>query len=187
MIRGVLRLGAVGIVGAWVLERALRRRAGGDQPAPISTMVVIDAPIERVWAVVADIEGQPRWMHELKSVQLLTPPPVGVGTRGVGTVRIMGISVTDPVSITGFEPPTRLSIRHEGTFTGGGTITLAREGDAATDPAHASPARTIVRWDERVVPPLLPHSGSLLQRPIMRSIFQGDLDRLRDLIESGAV
>ena len=31
-------------------------------------MIVIDAPIERVWAELADIEGQPRWMHDMKSV-----------------------------------------------------------------------------------------------------------------------
>ncbi len=38
-----------------------------------------------------------------------------------------------------------------------------------------------------MIPPLLPHAGSLVQRPILRAIFQGDLDRLRDLVETGAI
>jgi uncharacterized protein YndB with AHSA1/START domain len=177
MIRAVLRIGTAVVVAGWVLDRVLRWRAGGGQPSPISTSVVIDAPIERVWAAVADVEGQPRWMRELKSVRLLTPPPIGVGTQGEGAVRILGIAVTDPVVITDFEPPTRFAIRHEGAFSGGGTITL--------EPGPGT--ATTLRWDELVIPPVLPHAGSLVQRPILRTIFQGDLDRLRHLVETGAI
>ena len=190
MIRGVLRIGAVAVVAGWGIDRILRWRAGGNLPAPISTSVVIAASIERVWAVVADVEGQPRWMHDLKSVRMLTAPPVGVGTRGEGTVRILGISVTDPVVITEFEPPTRFAIRHEGAFSGGGTITLEAAPTTtatATDPGALARPTTTVRWDELVVPPLLPHVGTVVQRPILRSVFQRDLDRLRDLIETGAI
>ena len=42
----------------------------------------------------------------MKAVRLPTPPPIGVGTRGEADVRIFGIAVTDPVTITEFEPPT---------------------------------------------------------------------------------
>ena len=48
----------------WGIDRLLRTLAGGAPPPPIESLIVIEAPIERVWAVVADIEGQPRWMHE---------------------------------------------------------------------------------------------------------------------------
>ena len=176
-MRGVIRLGILGVGAGLGVDALLRRRAGGEPPPPIHSMVVIDAPIERVWAVVADIEDQPRWMLEMKSVRLLTKGPIGVGTRGEATVRIMGISTTDPVTITEFEPPTRFAIRHEGSFTGGGVITLESGVDGTT---------TIVRWEETLIGPVFPYLGAIVQKPILGAIFQADLERLRVIIESGS-
>jgi hypothetical protein len=140
-------------------------------------LVVVDAPIDEAWAVVADIPLQPEWMHEMKRVTITTPGPVGVGTRGEATVRIFGIGVTDPVEITEFEPPGRFAIRHEGLFTGGGLITLEAGADGTT---------TIVRWEETLIPPILPELGALIQAPILRGIFQADLHRLKRLVETGS-
>lgn len=141
-------------------------------------LAVIDAPIEATWRVIADIGLQPTWMHEMKSVVVTTPGPTRVGTRGEATVRIFGISVTDPVEVVAFDPPTSFAIRHEGLFTGGGVITLEAGTDGTT---------TIVRWAETLVPPLLPELSALVQAPILRDIFQADLHRLAGLVESGAV
>ena len=96
MIRGALRLALVGAGIGYAIDRILAKQAEGADPEPISSMIVIDAPIERVWAEVADIEGQPRWMLEMKAVRLLTPGPVGVGTEGEADVRILGIQVSGP-------------------------------------------------------------------------------------------
>jgi uncharacterized protein YndB with AHSA1/START domain len=178
-VRAVLRLGALGLVIAWVVDEWLRRRAdraGRAEPAPFQTRIVMDAPIERVWRVVADVEGQPRWMHDMKSVRL-GPGPVGVGSRGVATVRILGISTRDPVEIAEFEPPRRFAIRHLGTFTGHGVITLQPGADGTT---------TIVRWDETLVAPALSYVWATLAEPLMTAIFQADLERLRDLVEAEA-
>ncbi len=177
MIRGALRLALVGAGIGYALDRILSNQSGGADPDPIESMIVIDAPIERVWDVVADIEGQPRWMHEMKAVRLLTPGPVGVGTEGEADVRILGVSVSDPVRITEFEPPNRFAISHEGSFKGRGLITLESGADGTT---------TIVRWEERLIPPLLPHLGALVMRPTLGSIFQTDLVRLKELVETGS-
>jgi uncharacterized membrane protein len=177
MIRGLLRLGLLAFGAGWIADRALRARANGAPTPPIGSLVVIDAPIERVWSELADIEGQPRWMHDMKSVRLTTPPPVGVGTSGVSTVRVFGIAVTDPVTITEFEPPTRFALRHEGTVGGSGVVTLERGVDGTT---------TIVRWDERLIAPVFPHLGAAVFERVFGPIFQADLVRLRDLVESGA-
>jgi hypothetical protein len=114
-------------------------------------------------------------MHEMKSVRLLTPGPVRVGTRGEATVRIFGIAVTDPVEVTEFAPPHRFAIRHEGAFTGGGLITLEAGADGST---------TIVRWAETLIPPVFPHLGARLQAPVLGAIFQADLERLRAIVEA---
>lgn len=178
MIRAVVGLARTALfaAGAAVIVDRLLGRLAGDAPAvPIRSVVVIDAPIERTWAVLADIERQPEWMDDLKSVRVLTPPPVGVGTRAEGTVRILGLSVTDPITITEFEPPYRFAIRHEGRFAGEGVITLERNADGMG---------TIVRWAETLVAPILPHLADRLGRPILGAIFQQDLDNLRSLLEA---
>ncbi len=113
----------------------------------------------------------------MKEVRLTPPGPVHVGTRGEATVRIFGIAVTDPVEVTAFEPPARFAVRHEGLFTGGGVITLEAGADGTT---------TIVRWDETLVPPLLPELGARVLAPILQGIFQADLHRLKRLVETGS-
>jgi uncharacterized protein YndB with AHSA1/START domain len=178
VIRRVVRIAIIGGAVAWAADRLLRRRAAGAPPPAIQLRTVIDAPIERVWAVVSDIEGQPRWMHDMKSVRMTTPRPTRVGSRGEATVRMFGVGVTDPVTVTAFEPPTSFAVSHEGAFSGGGTFRLAPMGDGAA---------TIVEWDEELAAPVLAHAAAVVTTPIFRHVFQGDLDRLRALIETGAI
>lgn len=177
MIRRLLRLALLGAPVAFVADRWLALRRGSNPPAPLRMLVVIDAPIADTWAVVADVRLQTEWMREMKRIELTTPGPAGVGTRGSATVRIFGISVTDPVEVVQFDPPTRYAIRHEGLFKGGGVITLEAGPGGET---------TIVRWDETLIPPLLPELVTVVQGPILRSIFQADLHRLRRLVETGS-
>ena len=61
MIRGAIRLALAGAGISYAIDRILKEQSHGEDPEPIESMIVIDAPIERVWAAVADIEGQPRW------------------------------------------------------------------------------------------------------------------------------
>src|SRR5207302_92658 len=61
-------------------------RGGVNSMAPLySTSVRVEAPLERVFAHLADIPNHPRWSGEaefgLQSLELLTPGPVRVGTR----------------------------------------------------------------------------------------------------------
>lgn len=176
LVRALIRLAALSASGAWLADRWLRDRAGGAAPAPIRTTVEIDAPIERVWAVVADIERQPQWMPDLKAIRLTTPPPIGAGTRGVGRVRVFGLTVDDPVEVVAFEPPTRYAIRHDGLVSGGGEIRLAPGADET---------RTMVTWNETLLPPILPHLGGLVVRFVFEPIFRRDLELLAELVEAG--
>jgi uncharacterized membrane protein len=178
MLRRVLALALLlAPVVAVATDRLLAARRGPNPRRSMSMLEVIDAPIEAAWSVLADIPRQPEWMREMKKVAITTPGPVGVGTRGEATVRILGIGVSDPVEITEFERPTRFAIRHEGLFTGGGVITLDAGADGTT---------TIVRWTETLVPPLLPEIGALVQAPVLQAIFQDDLHRFKRLVETGS-
>lgn len=177
LLRGLVLLSPFAVSGAWLADRWLGDRRAGAPPEPIRTFVVVDAPIEATWSVLADVERQPEWMHDLKAVRLLTEGPARVGTRAIGTVRILGITVEDPVEIVEFEPPHRFAIRHEGLFTGGGILTLEPGADGTT---------TIVRWEELLLAPLLPHLAAVLQYPVFREVFQADLHRLAGLVEADA-
>jgi len=113
-------------------------------------------------------------MREMRSVRLLTAGPVGIGTRGEADVRIFLVGVVDPVEIDRYDPPVAFGIRHVGIFAGSGRIALE-----ALDAR-----RTLVRWDERLVPPVFPNLGQLVQKPILGAIFQADLERLKEMVEA---
>jgi uncharacterized protein YndB with AHSA1/START domain len=176
MMRRLATLSLVGIGAAFAADRLVARARAVRAPDPMRMLVVMDAPIDVVWSAVADVAFQAEWMAEMKELVLDPPGRAHVGQRGEATVRIFGISLTDLVEVTEVVPPTRYAIRHLGLFKGGGVITLEPGADGTT---------TIVRWEEALVPPLLPQLGALAQAPILRAIFQADLERLKRLIETG--
>ena len=171
LVRRTARLAALTGLAAWVLDRWLGDQARGAVAPPIRTSISVAAPIERVWAILADIERQPTWMHDLKEVAVLSPGPIGVGTRATGRVQVFGLGVEDPVEITAFEAPAHFAIRHDGLVRGSGDIRLAVNDNGST----------LVTWDEWLVPPALPHLGGLLLAMVFRPVFQRDLERLAGL------
>jgi len=169
---GALLAAGLGVAAA--LDRLLAAAVarGRIRRPEIRLALEVDAPLERVWALASDIARQPEWMHEMKRVEMLTPPPVGVGSRGRATVRIFGISTTDEVVITRYEPPVAFGIRHEGRFTGEGLLEFRAIGAS----------RTRIDWMEFLRPPLFGTLGAYLQRPILGAIFSADLRSLARLL-----
>jgi len=162
----------VGMTGLADLLLARLARAGLYDPT-IRMSMEVDAPIETVWEVVADVGRQPEWMAEMSDLRMMTDPPLGVGSRGEATVTVAGISTTDPVTVSVFQPPRRYGIVHEGRISGDGLIALA---------ARAVGGPTIVEWEERLFPPVFPYVGAAVMRPVLRRIFQGDLERLATMV-----
>lgn len=153
--------------------------------------ITIHAPRQRVWDVLVDVPAQPRWMHDLKSLALDPPGlPVRVGTRAVGTVRMFGVTQSDPIEITDLRAPERYAIRHHGRFVGRGAFDLAPlRGERSTrvlwreelflDPRSLGLPRSLQRLVTRLarlVDPLL--------RPVFALVFRADLRRLRTLVAS---
>lgn len=50
----------------------------------------------------------------------------------------------------------------------------------------ADVSTTIVRWEEALVAPILPHLGAAVTAPAFRTVFQADLDRFTALVEAQA-
>ena len=173
----LLLIAAFGLIGAVLVELLLGRliSSGAIQRPEINLTIEIAAPRSAVWAYASDIARQPEWMHEMKRVEMLTPPPVQPGSRGRATVRIFGISTTDDVVITQFDPPSTFAIRHEGKFVGEGILRF-------TD---IDAARTRIDWMEYLRPPLFANIGGFVQRPILGAIFRSDLRHLKRILEEG--
>jgi hypothetical protein len=165
----------------------------------IDRSIRIAAPIERVWEVLVDIPRQPLWMHDLKEVVIETPGPLRVGSVAIGTVRMFGLSQSDPIEITLLDPPTDYGIAHRGAFRGHGTFHLVPLGSQATavhwheslrpTPEALPPLPILSRL--AVVGPTVGRAGDWLLRvsdpllkPIFELVFRADLRRLKQLIES---
>ena len=174
----LLILATCGLVGAVLVELLLGRliTTGRIRRPEINLTITIAASRATVWAYASDIARQPEWMHEMKRVEMLTPPPVQPGSRGRATVRIFGISTTDDVVITQFDPPSTFAIRHEGKFVGEGLLRFT-EIDAMN---------TRIDWMEYLRPPLFANIGGFVQRPILGSIFRSDLRHLKRILEEGS-
>lgn len=113
--------------------------------------IAIDAPRERVWAAIADWEGQSNWMLQTKVIRTSTQSE-GVGVtieaftgpfyRFFPRMRFLG--VLDLMRVTSWQPPLRCDVVHYGSIIKG-TGTFALE---ATSDSH-----TLFHWSEEIEAP----------------------------------
>lgn len=65
----------------------------------------IAAAPERVFAAATDIHHWAEIVPAIERVEVLTPGPMGVGTRFRETRKMMGREATEEMEVTGFSPP----------------------------------------------------------------------------------
>jgi uncharacterized protein YndB with AHSA1/START domain len=70
--------------------------------------VVIDRPIEEVFAFLADGENDPKFSPRVLEIAKTTDGPPGVGTVFASTVKDAGMKTEREFELTEFEPPTRI-------------------------------------------------------------------------------
>ena len=119
----------------------------------------LQAPIERVWAAISDLDQLPGWYPAVNQVQTLAPG----GDQGVGARVRYGIKGRLPMrlafeaTITRVDPPRELELRAEGELAGTGRWLLDQHGDTTT-------VRYL--WDVRTTKPWMN-----LVAPIARPLF----------------
>jgi uncharacterized membrane protein len=70
----------------------------------VTCSVRIAAPVPRVFALATDLVQMPQRIADIKRVEVLTPGPVGVGTRFRETRMMFGKEATEEMSFSVFEP-----------------------------------------------------------------------------------
>jgi carbon monoxide dehydrogenase subunit G len=85
----------------------------------------INAPADKVWAVISDIPGSAATLSGIDSVQMLTEGPYAEGTRWKETRTMMGRAETVEMSVAQSQPPSP-----RGGGTPGSTTIKAMQGGA---------------------------------------------------------
>lgn len=145
-------------------------------PMRVSVDTHVEAPTERVWAVLVDWEAQPRWMVDARAVEVVGQRREGLGTRlRCPTDLAFGVVVTDQLEVVEWTPPHMLGVRHTGAVIRG----------VAAFELRATHHGTHLRWWEEIDPPLGPLGwlGGLAAAPLVRRVFRRSLANLKRLAE----
>jgi uncharacterized membrane protein len=145
------------------------------KPVELEMSIGIRASSEVVWSYLVAWERLDRWMTEAKGFKVTSPHREGVGVTAQATISIAGISTTDHVRVSRWEPPWLLEIEHLGWVSGSGLMQCVPEWSG-----------TRLLWKESLNPPLWLFGAVGLRafKPLMRRIFEHDLSLLKKLVES---
>lgn len=143
----------------------------------ISRSVELSCPVEAAWATLTDWERQAEWMRDADRVEVVSAHRAGVGVRLAVRTRLFGIpAFTEPMEVTGWEPPHRLTIAHGGPVAG--------DGEWLLEPMGASSRFT---WIERVRldVPIIGGLAAWCYRPVMGMLMGRAQRGLRDEVARG--
>ena len=80
----------------------------------ITVSIEIAAPLERVWAEVADLASHAEWMADAESIVFLTDQRSGAGTRMQVATRVGPLRTSDVMEIVEWTERLAIGVRHEG-------------------------------------------------------------------------
>lgn len=139
------------------------------------TSVVINRPVQAVWAYLDDHSNEPEWRRpSLKKLEQVGKGPTGVGTRYEGVLAIGPLKFPYVNELTAYEPPRKLAwkaISSAGWIIGSsGSYTLDDEGGRTrfTHEITLEPNS----FAGRLVMPLVGASGSSMVMPLVKQLKQ---------------
>ena len=128
--------------------------------------LVIEAPINKVWAALADWESQSDWMLQT-TVEVTSDIREGVGTSIAAFTGIGKLGIMDHMTVTSWNPPTVCDVVHTGAIikgTGRFELTAISENSTRFD------------WSEEI---LAPRALFLLIAPGLYASVRISLSALR--------
>ncbi len=95
--------------------------------ARLKVSVIVDAPIDRVWADLADISSHVQWMADAEEIRFTSDTSTGVGTTFECDTRIGPFRLTDEMLVTSWVAGRSMGVRHVGLVTGDGEFQLRKK------------------------------------------------------------
>jgi uncharacterized membrane protein len=143
----------------------------------IEMSIVINRPLEEVFAFMGNFENNPKWQSSSVEVKKISEGPVGVGTAYQAVITILGRRINSEQVITEYQP-NRLVARKStsGPFPFETQVRFERAegGTRVTGDINGEPRGFFKMADP------------LLERAIKRQ-FDSDLANLKDMMEAGAI
>lgn len=139
----------------------------------ITVEIIVSSSLEKAFAVFTDFPNAATIVSAIDQVDMLTPGPVGVGTRFTETRTMMGKSASEDMTVSVFNPSQRCVLTAFSNGTHYETaFTFAKSGDAtlATVTFTATPKTFL----SRILNALM---GPLLGKSIRKMLEQDMLDR----------
>jgi carbon monoxide dehydrogenase subunit G len=134
--------------------------------------IVLPTTPDEAWRILVDWERQADWMLDADRVEVVSGTRVGVGVRLAVKTRLFGVpAFTEPMEVTGWDPPRRLEIRHGSLVSGTGVWVLA--------PVEGG-TRFLWSEDVRLHVPLVGGLAAGLYRPLARALMGRAQRSLRD-------
>jgi uncharacterized protein YndB with AHSA1/START domain len=144
--------------------------------ARATVTVMVDRPVAEVWTYITDPDRAPEWQASAIEVKRESPGPIAVGSRWTEVRKFLGKRIDQTMEVTELEPERAFSLK-------------ARSGPVPIEVRHtfsAADGRTRIQVDFKGEPGgFFKLAEPLVVRTAQRQ-FQGDLDTLKDLLESGA-
>ena len=137
--------------------------------------IVIERLVEDVFDYVADERNEPQFNSRMSRVELVTPEPLGAGSRFLAESRMMGGTFEVAVEYTVFERPRLLGSRSRSTHRDRKGRSLMIEGSLSFEPV---PEGTRMRWSWqvetpgalRLITPLLAWMGRRQERAVWTAL-----------------
>ena len=145
--------------------------------ATFDVSTTIKRPVEDVFAVISNVENNPKWSSVALEAEQTSPGPIGVGTTGRFVGKLFGRRIESESEVTEFEPNRKYAWQSKsGPFPLQGSVTFEQiEGSTRVN--------TTIEGE--------PGGFFKLAEPLIVSMakrqFQSDLDNLKDLMEANAL
>jgi len=142
--------------------------------ATLQTSIIINRPIDEVFAYVTDLSNNVKWMTGVIAAEMTSPGSVNVGATYRFDIKTMGMTLETKGEVTAYEPPTRYAWKAtSGPFPMSGSTTFesVEGGTRVTDMIEAEPGGFF-----KLAEPLL-----IKQQ---QSQMEADMKKLKEIMEA---
>ncbi len=145
--------------------------------AKFDVSTTIKRPVQDVFAVISNVENNPKWSSAALESKQTSAGPIGVGTTARFVGKLLGRRIESESEVTEFEPNRKYSWQSKsGPFPIKGSVTLEQieGGTRVNTTVEAEPGGFFKLAEPLIV-------------IIAKRQFQSDLDNLKDLMEANAL